>query len=95
LIVVFVAPPWGDALSEHGELDVRRTKPPVAKVVDRVAATFEGRRLLLAVQLYEQVTPGSLADLVDRCDWSSRQVYKIDPPGLNHGLLLGGLRWST
>lgn len=94
LIVVFVAPPWGDALSEHGELDLRRTAPPVAEVVDRVAATFDRSRFLLAVQLYERVEPSSLDDVVDRCDWSSHKLYAIDPPGRNHGLLLGTLRWS-
>ena len=94
LVVVFVAPPWGDALNDYGELDLRRTTPPVAEVVGRVAATFEGRRLLVAVQLYERVEPGSLSDVVDRCDWSSRELYTIDPPGRNHGLLLGTLRWS-
>jgi hypothetical protein len=93
LIVVFIAPPWGDALNENGELDLRRTKPPVSEVVGRVAATFEGRRLLLAVQLYERVEPRSLADVVDDCEWSSRETYKIDPPGRNHGLLLRTLRW--
>jgi len=94
LIVVFVAPPWRDALGEHGELDLRRTTPPVAEVVGRVAATFERRRLLFCVQLYEQVEPASLADIVDRLDWSSREIYGIDPPGRNHGLLVGALRWS-
>ncbi|MGN6429766.1 MAG: hypothetical protein ACTHNB_03415 [Gaiellaceae bacterium] len=94
LIVVFIAPPWGDALTDRGELDLRRTTPPVAEVVGRVAATFDERRLLLAVQLYEAVEPGSLADIVDRCDWSSRETYTIDPPRRNHGLLLGTLRWS-
>jgi predicted RNA methylase len=94
LIVVFVAPPWGNALTAEGELDLRHTTPRVAEVVDRVAATFDAQRLLLAVQLYERVEPNSLADIVDGCDWSSREVYAIDPPGLNHGLLLGTLRWS-
>jgi hypothetical protein len=94
LIVVFVAPPWGDALPATGELDLRRTTPPVTEVVDRLAATFDTQRLLLAVQLYERVEPNSLADVVNGCDWSSREVYAIDPPGRNHGLLLGTLRWS-
>jgi hypothetical protein len=94
LVVVFVAPPWGDALMASGELDLRRTMPPVAEVVDRVAASFVERRLLLAVQVYERVVPGSLEDVVDRCNWSSREIYAIDPPGRNHGLLLATLRWS-
>jgi len=94
LIVVFIAPPWGDALTANGELDLRRTTPPMAAVVDRVAAAFDSRRLLLAVQLYERVEPASLTDIVDGCDWSSRELYAIDPPGRNHGLLLATLRWS-
>lgn len=94
LIVVFIAPPWGDALNKYGELDLRRTTPPVAEVVSRFAATFGERRLLLAVQLYECVEPGSLTGVVDALEWSSRETYTIDPPGRNHGLLLGTLRWS-
>jgi hypothetical protein len=94
LVVIFVAPPWGDALSELGELDLRRTTPPLAEVVDRIATAFDRSRLLLAVQLYERVEPGSLDDVVDRFDWSSCKLYAIDPPGRNHGLLLGTLRWS-
>jgi hypothetical protein len=94
LVVVFVAPPWGDALWQDTGLDLRDTTPPVTEVVDRVAATFGARRVLLAVQLYERVEPTSLRDLADRCDWSRRETYAIDPPGRNHGLLLGTLRWS-
>jgi hypothetical protein len=94
LIVVFVAPPWGDALTEYGELDLRRTTPPVAEVMSQVAVTFDRSRIILAVQLYEQVEPASLTDVVDGCDWSRREIYAIDPPGRNHGLLLGTLRWS-
>src|SRR5262249_2410890 len=94
LVVVFVAPPWGDALGENGEPDLRPTRPPVAEVAGPLAVTFDRRRLLIAAQLYERVEPGSLAHVVDRCDWSSRETYTIDPPGRNHGLLLGTLRWS-
>jgi hypothetical protein len=94
LVVVFIAPPWGDALTATGELDLRGTTPPVAEVVDRVVTTFDERRLLLAVQLYEGVEPGSLSDVSDRFDWSGREIYAIDPHGRNHGLLLGTVRWS-
>ena len=94
LVVLFVAPPWGDALNDCGELDLLRTTPPVAEVVDRVVSTFDGRRLLLAVQLYERVEPRSLSEIADRFDWSGREIYAIDLPGRNHGLLLGTLRWS-
>jgi hypothetical protein len=84
----------GRCAKRDGELDLRRTTPPVAEVVSRVAATFSTRRLLIAVQLYERVEPGSLSEVVDAFDWSSREPYAIDPPGRNHGLLLGTVRWS-
>lgn len=94
LLVVFVAPPWGDALQADGRLDLRRTAPPVARVVDQVMLTFAARRLVIAVQLYERVEETSLREIADRCDWSSRRTYAIDPPGRNHGLLLGTIRWT-
>jgi len=34
LLVVFVAPPWGDALDEATGLDLRRTSPSVTEVID-------------------------------------------------------------
>ena len=33
LLIVFVAPPWGNALSERSGLDLRCTQPPVAEVI--------------------------------------------------------------
>ena len=94
LIVVFLAPPWGDALSAAGQLDLRRTTPPMPEIADRVLTRFAGHKLLLAVQLYESVEPASLADIVDRFDWSSRTTYAITPPGKNPGLLLGTIGWT-
>jgi hypothetical protein len=94
LVVVFVAPPWGDALTPGGELDLRRTSPPIAEIIDRVVTRFETQKLLIAVQLYEQVEPGSLAEIVDGFDWWHRQTYAITPPGKNPGLLCGTVRWT-
>jgi len=37
LLIVFVAPPWGRALSEDSGLDLRRTQPPVPQI-DRAPA---------------------------------------------------------
>ena len=34
LVIAFLAPPWGDALDTTGYLDLRRTMPPIAKIVD-------------------------------------------------------------
>src|SRR5262249_43260581 len=55
LLIVFVAPPWGHALSEESGLDLRRTQPPVAEVIDITTGVLGKHRLLFAVQLYERV----------------------------------------
>jgi hypothetical protein len=95
LLIVFVAPPWGDALSTASGLDLRRTEPPVAGIVDLIALTFPRQKVLLAVQVYESVLPESLADVTSRCDWSLLKTYDLDARGMNHGLLLGTLGWTA
>lgn len=93
LLVVFVAPPWGDALSEPRGLDLRATRPPVAEIVDVVTRVFPDRRLLFATQVYEKLERASLSDLTERFDWSTVRMYNIDPPGHNHGVLLATSGW--
>ncbi len=94
LLVVFLAPPWGDALDELEGLDLTRTTPPVPDVVDLVAETFAGRDVLIAVQVYENVVGRSLAALASRCQWSALRIYDLDAPGENHGVFLGTLGWA-
>jgi hypothetical protein len=91
LVVVFVAPPWGDALDAQRGLDLGRTQPPVTEIVDLVARTFTGRAVLLAIQVHESVRADTVAEVERRCAWSRLTIYDIDPPGRNHGVLLGGL----
>jgi len=93
LMIVFVAPPWGDALREGAGLDLSRTQPPVAEAVD-VATSLLGGRLLFAVQLYERTKPASLAALTARFAWSATYAYDLNEPGFNHGLLLGTHGWA-
>jgi hypothetical protein len=94
LLIVFIAPPWGDALSAGSGLDLRATKPPVAEIVQLLARTFPAHRVLLATQVHERVVPASLTELTSRCEWSLSETYAIDAPGRNHGLLLGTLGWT-
>jgi hypothetical protein len=94
LLIVFVAPPWGDALSATTGLDLRRTSPPVSTIVDLIARTFAGHRVLLATQVHETVVASSVTEATARCDWSSLATYDIDAPGRNHGLLLATLGWT-
>jgi hypothetical protein len=88
-IVVFIAPPWGDALDEERGLDLRRTAPPVAEIVDVLAATFDGVPLLCAIQVYERLDPDSLGDVAARLDHSELRMYDLDLAGRNHGILMG------
>jgi 16S rRNA G966 N2-methylase RsmD len=93
LLVVFVAPPWGDALDAVTGLDLRHTQPPVPAIIDLVARTFSSRKVMLATQVYEKVVAASLAEAAARCEWSQLETYDIDAPGHNHGLLLGTVGW--
>jgi predicted RNA methylase len=94
LLIVFVAPPWGAALGRSG-LDLRRTEPPAAGIVDLIKSTFPKHKALVAVQVYESILAESLTDLTSRCDWSRLKTYDIDARGKNHGLLLGALGWTA
>jgi hypothetical protein len=94
LLVVFIAPPWGDALGETTGLDLRRTTPPIAEIVDELATRVGGHRMLCAIQIHETLEPASLAELTPRFDWSARRIYRLNAPGENHGILLGTRGWA-
>jgi len=94
LLVVFVAPPWGDALDPVHGLDLRRTQPATTEVVDVVARGFPGRRALLAIQIHETARADGLAEVRSRFAWSRLATYDLDPPGRNHGIVLGALGWT-
>jgi predicted RNA methylase len=93
LLIVFVSPPWGHALSEGTGLDLRRTQPPVAEAVDVTTAALGRHKLLFAIHVYETVEPGSLAEMTAQFPWSAMTVYDINPPGQNPGLLLATRGW--
>ncbi|HKA21599.1 MAG TPA: hypothetical protein VKN18_25205 [Blastocatellia bacterium] len=94
LLITFIAPPWGDALEKAAGLDLRRTVPPIIEIVDLLLQRFQANRLLFAVQVYETVNPISLAELKKRFDWSDLQVYDLNAPSQNHGILVGTKGWS-
>jgi predicted RNA methylase len=95
LVIVFVSPPWGAALDDATGLDVRRTTPPVAEIVDLATTVFHQNKLLFAIQAYELVEAESLADLTRRFDWSAFNVYDINPHAKNPGLVLGSVGWTV
>jgi len=93
-IIVYVAPPWGDALNEITGLDLRRTKPPITEIVDYIDNIYKEHPILWVTQVHETVDPISLADLKKRFDWSALQIYDINSEGMKHGVLLGTSRWK-
>ena len=89
LLIVFIAPPWGDALTSALGLDLRLTTPPICEIVDFAIETFPSNPLLCAIQVYETVDPDSLDAIKSRFDWSESRAYGLNAPGTNHGVLLG------
>jgi hypothetical protein len=51
-------------------------------------------KLLFAIQVWETVEPGSLADLTARFPWSAVKLYDLNAPGKNAGLLLATWGWA-
>jgi hypothetical protein len=88
-IIVFVAPPWGRALDEATGLDLSATQPPITHIIDWFGRRFAKHAILFAIQVYEKLSPGSLANVQGLMDWSELCIYDINVPGRNHGILLG------
>jgi len=94
-IVVFLAPPSGDALRDDSGLDLRRTQPPVSDIIDLTESIFERNKILFVIQVYESIEPQSLEEINVRFDWSALRIYDFNAPGKNHGILLGAMGWSS
>jgi hypothetical protein len=76
---VFIAPPWGHTLDPVHGSDLRRTEPPVTRIVE--------------IQTYETIEPKSLVELQERFEWSVLRIYNLNAPGQNHGVALGTCGW--
>jgi hypothetical protein len=95
LIVAFIAPPWGDALSRSSGLDLRHTSPPISEIADFLFHRFAQNPLMCAIQIFETTDELCLAELRKRFDWSTMRIYDLNAPGENHGVLLGTRYWTT
>jgi hypothetical protein len=94
LIIVNVAPPWGDALNKITGLDLRLTKPPITEIVDSIDEFYKEHPILWVTQVHQTIDSISLADLKKRFDWSALRIYDINVEGMKHGVLLGTSRWE-
>jgi hypothetical protein len=95
LVVVFVAPPWGDALDAVTGLDLRRTQPPVGEVMDAIDSLHQDKPVLYVTQVHQHLEPTSRMQLESRYTWSELRIYdELNVEGMQHGILLGSRRWT-
>ena len=95
LVVVFLGPPWGDALHPATGLNLSRTKPPILEIVRDFEAVYGSEPLLYVTEVHEVNEPAALAAVGAAFDWTDLQIYDVNAPGLQHGILLGTRRWRT
>ena len=94
ILIAFIAPPWGEALSRTTGLNLQRTMPPVADIVDALVGRFPTNLLLFAIQIHELMDAEALVFVKERFDWSATALYRLNAHGQNHGVLLGTKRWT-
>ena len=94
-IVAFLAPPWADALTAAGGLDLGRTKPPIVEIVADFERVYPKNPIFYVVEVHERLVPEPLVALRAAFEWSELNVYDLDGPTGRHGVLLGTRRWQT
>jgi hypothetical protein len=94
LIVVFLGPPWGDALRPDTGLHLDRTKPPILEIVHDFEQVYGAQPVLYVTEVHEVNEPNALKAVEAAFDWSHLRIYDVNAPGLQHGVLLGTRRWS-
>ena len=93
-LIVFLAPPWGDALQPVTGLHLDRTKPPILEIVRDFDQVYGSQPILYVTEVHEVNEPTSLKGLEVAFDWSDLRIYDVNVPGLQHGILLGTRRWK-
>jgi hypothetical protein len=92
-LVVFLAPPWADALDSVSGLDFARTRPPIAEIVADVERVYPSNPILYVVEAHEQLVPESLDALRRRFGRADLRVYDIAAPYGRRAVLFGTNRW--
>lgn len=95
LIVVFLGPPWGDALQPDTGLHLDRTKPPILEIVHDFERVYGAQPVLYVIEVHEVNEPKALKAVGAAFDWSDLRIYDVNVPGLQHGVLFGTRRWSS
>jgi len=94
LLVVFIAPPWGEALDRTSGLDLRRTTPSITEILDVLGREISANPLLCVIQVHERLVPGPLAEVRTRFEWSELRIFDLNVPGEKPGVLLGARGWN-
>src|SRR5262249_32351686 len=94
LVVVFVAPPWGDALHPVTGLHLDRTKPPILEIVRDIEKVYGSQLVLYVTQVAWLNEPTALNAVESAFDWTGLRAYNFNVPGFQPGILLGTRRWS-
>ncbi len=92
-VVAFLAPPWGEALGPAG-LDLGRTRPPIAEIMDDIERAYPDRPILYAIEVHERLLPAPLDALRARLEDARLVATTIAGPTGRHGLLLGTRNWK-
>jgi hypothetical protein len=93
-VVVFLGPPWGDALQPDTGLHLDRTKPPILEIVRDFEQVYGTQPVLYVTEVHEVNEPTALGAVEAAFDWSDLRIYDVNVPGLQHGVLLGSRRWQ-
>jgi hypothetical protein len=93
-IVVFLGPPWGDALQPGTGLHLDRTKPPILDIVADFDQVYGSQPVLYVSEVHEVNEPTSLKAVEAAFDWADLRIYDVNVPGLQHGILLGTRGWG-
>jgi len=94
IVVVFLAPPWGDALHPVTGLHLDRTKPPILEIVRDFEQVYGSQPVLYVTEIHEVNEPIALKTVEAAFDWTDLRIYDVNVPGLQHGILLGACRWD-
>jgi hypothetical protein len=95
IVVVFLAPPWGDALHHVTGLHLDRTKPPILEIVRDFEQVYGSQAVLYVTEVHEVNEPTALKAVEAAFDWTDLRIYDVNIPGLQHGILLGTRRWGS
>jgi hypothetical protein len=82
-VIVFVAPPWGDALDPVSGLDLRRTQPPITDIIGFFDALYANNRILYVIQIHETIDQRSASAGADKAiaiGRNSRGLSRLPTP---------------